>query len=126
MNKINNNAQPELKRNFFLTILLVLVILANAFVAAVYFLVLIGVTDTAAANLPREMLVFSLLICLGNIICGIGMWRWRRWGLIGYGIIVLTAFIVTGVVTKDFSNFFGLVGMTLLTILFYPFWKYMK
>jgi hypothetical protein len=126
MKNIFKDNSPAVKRNFFLTILLILVILANIFVGVVYLLVILGVADGSKVNLPYQMIIFSFLVCVGNVICGFGMWNWRKWGLIGYAVIVLTAFVVTGIVTKDFSNFYGLVGLALLSILFYPYWKFMK
>ncbi len=118
--------KPTLKRNAFLAILLLLIIGANTLVGMIFFLNLVGVADGAYVTMSQGMVIFSFIICIGNVICGYGVWSWRRWGVIGYGVLVLTAFTVTGIVTKDFSNFYGLVGLSLLSILIYPFWKYMK
>jgi hypothetical protein len=126
MKKNISNNPPKLKRNIFLTILLVLIILANTFVGFIFFLNIAGIADGAYATMSKGMVIFSFLVCIANIICGYAIWYWRKWGLIGYGVIVIMAFLVTGIVTKDFSNFYSLVGLTLLSILLYPFWKFMK
>jgi hypothetical protein len=126
MNKIVGNNPSKLKRNIFLTVLLILIILANTFVGLIFFLNLVGVADGAYATMSQAMVIVSFIISIGNVICGYAIWSWRKWGVIGYGVLVLTGFIVTGIVTKDFSNFYSLVGLTILSILIYPYWKFMK
>jgi hypothetical protein len=126
MKKIFRHDPASLKRNIFLTILLILIILANTFVGLIFFLNIVGVADGAYATMSQAMVIFSFLVCIGNVIFGYAIWSWRKWGVIGYGILVITAFIVTGVVTKDFSNFYGLIGLTVLSILIYPYWKFLK
>jgi len=119
--------QPvKVKRNFLLSALLVLVIGANAFVGLIFFLNIVGIADGAFQTMNIGMIVFSLVVCLGNIVSAIGIWKFNKWGAIGYALFVLTGFVVTGVVTKDFSNFYPLVGLCIMSILIYPYWKYMK
>jgi len=126
MKKLIGNDPSKLKRNIFLTVLLILIILANTFVGLIFFLNLVGVADGAYATMSPAMVIFSFIVCIGNVICGYAIWSWRKWGVIGYGTFVITAFLVTGIITKDFSNFYGLVGLTILSILIYPYWKFMK
>ncbi len=114
------------KRNACLTILLILIILANTFVGLIFLLNITGVADGALRTMNMGMVIFSFIVCFGNMISGFAIWYWHKWGVILYATLVISGFVVTGIVTKDFSNFFGLVGLTILVMLIYPHWKYMK
>lgn len=126
MKNIFVNDPPKLKRNAFLTTLIILIILANTFVGFIFLLNIAGVADGALQTMSIGMVIFSFLICVGNLVSGYAIWHWYKWGVVLYGVLVISGFVVTGIVTKDFSNFMGLVGLVVLTILIYPFWKYMK
>jgi hypothetical protein len=120
------NETPKVKRNILLTVLLILIILANSFVGFIFFLNVIGIAEGAYATMTQAMVIFSMIVCLGNVICAIGIWSWRKWGVIGYGVLVLSGYITTGLVSGDFSNFYGLVGLIMIIILIIPYWKFMK
>lgn len=126
MKNIFVNDPSKLKRNAFLTVLLMLIILANTFVAFIFLLNIAGVADGALQTMSMGMVIFSFVVCLGNLVSGYAIWHWYKWGVILYGVTVISGFIVTGIVNKDFSNFLGLAGLVILSILIYPFWKYMK
>lgn len=126
MKNIFRNDPPKLKRNACLSTLLLLIILANTFVGLIFLLNIAGVADGALRTMSMGMVIFSFIVCAGNMISGFAVWTWHRWGVILYGILVISGYVVTGIVTKDFSNFYGLVGLIILSILIYPFWKYMK
>lgn len=123
---ILQNDPPKLKRNAFLTVLLILIILANTFVSLIFLLNIVGVADGALRTMSMGMVIFSFIICVGNMVAGFAIWNWHKWGVILYGILVISGYVVTGIVTKDFSNFYSLVGLIILVILIFPFWKYMK
>ncbi len=126
MKNIFRNDPPNLKRNAFLSVLLILIVLANTFVGFIFLLNIMGIADGALQTMSMGIVIFSFIVCMGNMVSAYALWMWKRWGLIVYGILVVSGFVVTGIVTKDFSNFLSLVGLTILSILIYPFWKYMK
>jgi hypothetical protein len=123
---IFQNDPPKLKRNAFLTALLILIVLANTFVSLIFLLNIVGVADGALRTMSMGMVIFSFVVCVGNMAAGFAIWNWHKWGVLLYGILVISGFVVTGIVTKDFSNFLSLVGLIILVILIFPFWKYMK
>lgn len=116
---------PKIKRNIFLAIFLSLIIIINMGTACIFLLNIFGIADRSA-YLPLWMVIFNTLICLGNTICAMATWYWRKWGVIGYGILTLAAYIVTSVYTHDFKNYLGLTGSALLVIMVIPYWKSMK
>lgn len=128
--KMNNplklDETPKVKRNIFLTILLLLIFTANLLVAGSYILTLLKAAGGEMPATPSWLAIFGLFVCFGNIVCAIAVWVWKKWGLIGFDILVASAYIVTGIATHDFSSFYALVGAIILTILVFPYWKFMK
>lgn len=119
---LNINNTPKIKRNIFLGILLSLIIIVNTGTAGLFLLNIFGIAERSA-TLPFWMVIFSTLICFGNVICALGAWYWRRWGVIGYGILTFLAYIVTGIMTGNFTNFLGLVGSAVIALLMFRHWK---
>jgi hypothetical protein len=116
---------PNIKRNAFLSFLLGLMVIVNTGTVILYFLSLLGFLERSA-NLSFWMMIFSICICIGNVICAAATWHWRRWGVIGYCFLALSAYLVISISTNNFTNFFGLVGAALLVILVSPHWKFMR
>jgi hypothetical protein len=116
---------PNIKRNTFLSILLSLIVIVNTGTVILYFTNLLGISERSA-YLSFWMMIFSVCICIGNVICAVATWYWRRWGVVGYCFLTLSAYLVTAISTKIFTNFFGLVGAIILVILVLPKWKLMK
>jgi hypothetical protein len=126
MKKIINLSDPsQLKRNIFLSLFLTLIIVVNFGTAILFILNLVGVLERST-YLPLWMVVISTIICIGNVVCAIATWYWQRWGVIGYVVLTLSAYIVTAITTQNYINFLGLVGSILLGLLIWPYWKYMK
>jgi hypothetical protein len=116
---------PKLKHNAFLVIFLSLIIIVNAVTAGIFLLNIAGIAERST-TLPLWMVIFSILICVGNVICALATWYWRRWGVIGYGVLTFTAYIVTAISTQNYTNILGLAGSAVLALLVIPYWKSMK
>jgi hypothetical protein len=117
----NFRETPVIKRNIFLTILLSLIIIVNVCYFAILFLNIIGI----ASGPDMWMIYFSSAVCLGNVICALAVWFWRRWGVIGYSLIALISYVVNVIITQEFANLLGLAGSALVVILILPKWKEM-
>ncbi|HWQ47220.1 MAG TPA: hypothetical protein VN376_10145 [Longilinea sp.] len=117
----NFRETPVIKRNIFLSILLSLIIIVNVCYFVILFLNIIGI----ASGPEMWMVFFSTAVCLGNVICALATWFWRRWGVIGYGVIALTTYIVNVLMTQEFTNVLGLAGSALVVILILPKWNQM-
>jgi hypothetical protein len=116
---------PKIKRNGFLSLLLGLMVIFNTGTVIIYLLSLLGYLERSA-YLSFWMMIFSICICIGNVICAAATWYWRRWGVIGFCTLALCAYLVNSISTNTFTNFFGLVGAIILVILVLPKWKLMK
>lgn len=117
---------PKLKRNAFLAILLSLIIIVNVGSFIYFIAIILNYSKVTAAPVPLWMTIFSGVVCLGNMICALAVWFWRKWGVIGYVVLTIAAYLVTSIVSQNFTNFLGLVGSALVVILVYPSWKFMK
>jgi hypothetical protein len=113
-----------MKRRSCLTVFLVLIVLANLAIAIYFSMTLLQAPRVT--QLAPWMVAFSAVICVGNVACAVGAWLWKRWGVIGYGGLALTSYLVSGLVTANWTNFFGLIGSSLLVVLVLPYWKQMR
>ncbi len=113
-----------MKRRSCLTIFLVLIVLANLVIAVSFAISLVQSSQTTPV--APWMIAFSIAVCLCNVACAVGVWMWKRWGVIGYGALALTSYLVNGFATGNWVNFFGLIGSSLLVVLVLPYWKEMR
>lgn len=78
MSKASSQARPAQRRSTLLTIALVLVILQGIFLAVVYWTVL----PDAQRTLGNIALWLMLLAAVADVVAGIAMWFWKRWGIL--------------------------------------------
>lgn len=116
--------ETTLKRNGFLSTLLVLIIVVNVIVGFLFILTALGFSKNA--TLPTWMIIYSIFQCLGNVACMIAVFNWKRWGVVGYGAIAVISYIVNAIVTGNYTNIIGLAGSSILVALILPYWKQMK
>jgi hypothetical protein len=116
--------QKPLKRSSCLTFFISVLVLANLVVGCYFLLTLIGVYHQTA--LPPWMILFSVVVCVGNVACAYGTWRWKHWGVLGFGALALVSYITNIAVTGNFLNLFGLAGSGVLVALVLPHWKQMR
>lgn len=113
-----------IKRSGCLTIFLALILAANLFLGG-YFV--FTYDWSGQANSPSLWLPISnIIVCLVNIACAVGIWKWRKWGLIGFCLSVVFMYVFTVVTTGNYANIFGLTGASVLALLVSPYWKQMK
>ncbi len=117
--------EKPLKRGNCLTFFLSVMVLANVVVGFFFLFTLIGVVQQTGTPLPTWMIIFSVVVTIGNVACAVGTWKWKRWGVLGFGALSLISFIVNLVVTGNYTNLFGLVGSGVLVLLVLPNWKQM-
>lgn len=101
-----------------------LIILVN-FLFAMYLLLALSGALGPVTMQPKVILL-SAAICLANAACAVGVWFWRRWGVIGYGVLAVLSYITNAVMTGNFANIIGLAGSSILVALVLPYWKDMK
>jgi hypothetical protein len=106
-----------------LTTFLVLMILFNVAVPA-YYLVAGHQVRRLNPNFPTWGPTLFVLMGVINLICAIGVWRWRRWGVIGYGATALCFFTVPG--QNPVLAILGLLGPVVLSFLVSPQWSQME
>lgn len=91
------------QRSTLLTIALVLVILHGIFMAVVYWTVVPDAQRTAG----NIALWVMLLAAVADVVAGVAMWFWKRWGIYLYGISAVAAAVVAVLATGDLFLVFG-------------------
>lgn len=117
--------QNKFTRSGCLTALLFLILIANLGFA-VYSIITFNRARLLLPYLPAWILVVNILLCLGNAGCAVGIWFWRRWGIIGYGALTVISYLLNAIMTGNFMNIYGLVGAIILVLFIVPYWKWMK
>jgi hypothetical protein len=120
-----NAASAPRARGGCLTILLVLIIVINPLVAIYYITSGSSVQDTYP-DMPDWALPVLIVFSLANCVFGIALWLWKKWGLYGFAVSSVVAFIVnimSGI--PVFSAIFGFVGLGLLAFLLRNEWPNM-
>jgi hypothetical protein len=110
-------------RSLPLTVLLILIVLANLASAV---LLAVNLALYGFGGTPPWLYLVSVLMNFANGISAIGIWFWKRWGIIAYGILAVGSYILSIVTTGKFTNFIGLAGFSILALLVSPYWKSMK
>jgi Na+/proline symporter len=103
MSKASSQARPAQRRSTLLTIALVLVILQGIFLAVVYWTVL----PDAQRTLGNIALWLMLLAAVADVVAGIAMWFWKRWGIYLYGVAAIVGAAVALLASGDLFLVFG-------------------
>ena len=86
----------EKKRGFWLSFVLIAIILISMLMLAVYYSIKHG---PDVINNPT-ILTLAILSTLGKLVSAIGIWFWKKWGLYLYAAAVfgsmLVGFLITG------------------------------
>lgn len=97
MSKALSQARPAKRRSTLLTIALVLVILQGIFLAVVYWTVL----PDAQRTLGNIALWIMFLAAAADVVAGIAMWFWKRWGIYLYGVAAIVGAAVALLASGD-------------------------
>lgn len=97
MSKALSQAKPAKRRSTLLTIALVLVILQGIFLAVVYWTVL----PDAQRTLGNIALWIMFLAAAADVVAGIAMWFWKRWGIYLYGVAAIVGAAVALLASGD-------------------------
>lgn len=98
------------ERGGWLTAALLLIIIRNS-VVAIWIFTLgknDGVTTTAF------MTVLLVLVALADVISGLGMWKWKKWGLYLFGISTVAGIALHTIVLGPWVAFHDIVGPAIL------------
>jgi len=109
------------QRGTLLTIALVLVVLHGIFVFAVYW--------ATIGNMGREAAPWTLtvlgLAAAADVIAGIAMWFWKKWGMYLYFIATAVKTVVTLAMTGSLMMVFaGLLPMIIVGYIIKPHLKH--
>ncbi|MGD0526481.1 MAG: hypothetical protein ABSE49_15140 [Polyangiaceae bacterium] len=113
---------PRAERGGCLTAFLVLVLIANPLVALGYFLAGDAMNAvTRGHDWARPVLG---LMCLVNVACAVGVWRFKRWGVYGFVAMAALGLVVNLTLGVGVGSFLGaFVGPAILVALVRPLWS---
>ncbi len=98
------------ERGGWLTAALVLIIIRNSVVAIWIFT--LGRNDGVSTGPIITALL--VLVSLADVISGIAMWNWKKWGLYLFGISTIVGIAVHTVVLGPFVAFHDIMGPAIL------------
>lgn len=101
--KAATQTNPAKHRNTLLTIALVLVILHGILVVALYW---IGAPETQR-SVGSFALWVTLLAAVADVVAGVAMWFWKRWGIYLYAVATVAAAVASLLATGSMLFLFG-------------------
>lgn len=111
------------KRSGWLTVFLLVILVANALNGSYFFLGGSAVKDDFS-RLPIWMVPILAVLSFGNVLFAAAVWKWKKWGV--YGLII-TTLVVMGVGFLGglpmTSSLLGVLGVVILIVLIRPAWK---
>jgi hypothetical protein len=102
--------ETKKERGGWLTAALVLIIIRNTVVAIWIFT--LGKNDNVTTG--TLMTALLVLVALTDVISGIGMWYWKKWGLYLFGISTIVGIVLHTLVLGPFVIFHDVVGPAIL------------
>jgi hypothetical protein len=118
--------ETEKKRGTWLTILLILMLIANLFTALTYFL-LNKIVMSAYPNVSIIIWYIYGAIALANFICVIFLFMWKKWPFFALCVTTLGAFIMNLIIgTKVYLAIIGLMGIIILYFSMKSRWNLFK
>jgi len=116
----------EKKRRTFLTIWLVLMLIANIYAALTYLLLNSSIASAYPNVSSRIFYIFSLL-GLANLVFVIFLFRWKRWAFYAFCGTTLVGFIMNLAIGLGIAAaIFGLIGPMILYAIMSPQWDLFK
>ncbi len=117
---------PAIPRSRPLTALLVLVLAANACLALLYLVTL----DSLSQDVPSMPVWAAPVLSVASLaayVCGLALWRWKKWGFYGVAGAAALAFVVNLASSLPWPlTLLGLLTTGLLGLLLYPLWPQME
>ena len=98
------------ERGGWLAAALVLIIIRNAVVAIWIFTV--AKNDNVTTG--TFMTILLVLVALADVISGIGIWKWKKWGLYLFGISTIVGIVLHTLVLGPFVIFHDVIGPAIL------------
>lgn len=86
-------AEIQKQRGFWLSAFLILMLIANALTAYIYMTnpeLVMGLYPRATATV---LYLLAVIACI-NVILAIGIWAWRKWGVVGFYISIVIVFAI--------------------------------
>lgn len=118
-------AQVEKQRGAFLTALLILYFMANAGVAALYFLFGALLTDLLPAISSWTFYVFGVLALL-NVLFIIFLFKWKKWAFFAICGNSGIAFVTNIAIGVGITSIIGLLGIIILYLALRSKWSYLE
>ncbi len=103
MSKSMSQAKPVKRRSTLLTIALIIVILHGLVMAAIYW----TVVPDAQRTIGNIALWVMFLAAAADVVAGVAMWYWKRWGIYLYGVASAVSAIVAVLAAGDLVLLFG-------------------
>ena len=111
------------KRGGCLTAWLILILIANLWIANNHF---ISLRPDSLLPIPQWVIFILMVGSILNIVFAVAILRWKRWGVYGFGVIAIVLFIIDLTTGRPlYIAPLGLVGIIVLLILLRPVWKYL-
>ena len=75
--------------------------------------------------MPAWAIPILIVLGVANFIFVIGVWKWKKWGVYGFGVVSLVAFVINLISIGILGAIFGLVGLGILIFLLRNAWAQM-
>jgi hypothetical protein len=118
--------QPEKARGGCLTAFLIVMLILNPLVA-IYYLVAGDSLATVVPGFTPGMMILFALLGFANLAFALAVWRWKRWGVYGFGVSAIAAFIANMAIGLPITSALGgLVGLIIMVALVSRIWDQME
>jgi hypothetical protein len=113
--------EPARQRDALLTIAIILVVFHGILYTALAFP---AIQEQGLAQ-SSVLLVLFLLAALADIVAGVAMWFWKRWGIYIFVVAGITTAIIVLIATASMTMFIGaFLHMVIVGYIVYPRLKY--
>ena len=106
----------EKKRGTFLTVWLILILIANVAIALFY----------AALSFTSDIYTLFAIISFFNVSFTVALFRWDKWGFYGFCGSTVVTFIINLILGAGLTSVLGFVSIFILYIAMKPKWEYFK
>jgi hypothetical protein len=111
------------QRGGCLTAFLVLMFIANP-ITALFYLFGTEILHKGLPNAPEWMFPVLAVLASAQLVCAIGMWTWRKWGVYGSFTLAALGFVINlAMGINPMQAFMGLGGPIILAVLIKPIWR---
>ena len=115
--------EQNVKRGGCLTAFLILMLVANSLTSLLY-LLFSGIIRQASPNIPGWVTIILGIFGAINFLLSLAIWKWKKWGLYGFGASTVIVFIINlSIGTPILNSLFGLLGIIILAFLVKPLWN---